>query len=799
MAIIAGVLVAAFVVAAYVVRTVPDGVVSLVGGPDGGIPRIGGLRLRFTPAPDTDPRYLRELAAKTEIKRIGDAYVLEFPGVAEEMAQELAEILASGGLRMHEALETDYARQIGPSGEVTVEEDDWVPDDGPRHENAYLRGPSPAALDGAIAAAKQRGWQQPPGTMILFERVEPLVNSDKQELYWRSYEVAAQVEIDGSMIADARSSFDPSTNRPIVLLDFTREGGKRFGDLTARITGRKLATVLGKRVYSAPIITEAIRGGRASITMGGSDPRDQERAAQMLVEVLRKGSLPVTGKVDASEWSPAPDVTTYEWLGRVVLGAIAGLGFGLVVFATIRLTRPHWGARPVKPEGGGTTPWRRILVTLAAPIVLLVGQRIVMPGVNGSDLDAVLADGVAKTPFSVLAIGITPILLAFFLVELVALAIPPLRWRRHDTLGRVRLGQAVATLAILLALVQGYTIAVNLESYGRFGMSGGFGGAFGFTDMVLVADPGWAFRIGVMATLVTGMLVLAIAAGMIREHGLGNGYGVLFVSGSVIELLRSYVADPGDIPELFKRDVPGLIAVVVIGAVTAATLRWRIGHGREPALRVPSSGVSPLGDSQALTYLIILASLLGLGADLSIAMMRVTELQSRPYVIFGLAIVTVPIWSWLFARPKLVPGMTNAGWLRATALSIVVLAAIAAIQWFAINTDDNSAAIVHAINIMIGTAVALDIRDDLRAHRQRLAPVAMLHQIQRAAIAERVLTDAGIPFHIHAGYLRTLFAFFGPFAPAIVMVPEVHATEARGKLTEASQITAPPRAVAKVD
>ncbi|HEY5937770.1 MAG TPA: hypothetical protein VIU61_24145, partial [Kofleriaceae bacterium] len=405
-AIIAGLLVAVFVGAAFCKRTVPDAVVSLVGGPEGGIARLGGLRLRFTPAADTDPRHLRELAETISVARVGDAFVLEFPGVAEDMAMDLAEILASGGLRMHEALETDYARQIGPSDEdeVEVEDDYWQAEDGSEHTNAYLRGPSPEALDRAIAAAKLRGWQPAPNTTILYEWVEPWPDAQRPEPFWRSYELVAEAELDGSMIADARFSFDPNMNRPIVLLDFTREGGRRFGDLTERISGRKLATVLGKRVYSAPIINGPIRGGRASITMGGSDHERQEREAQMLVEVLRKGSLPITGKVDASQWSPAPDISTYEWLGRIVLGAIAGLGFGLVAFVTIKLTRPRWGARPVLPEGGGTVPWRRVAVTALAPLALVVGSHVLIPGVDSAVLDHLIPGG-DTTHFSVLALG----------------------------------------------------------------------------------------------------------------------------------------------------------------------------------------------------------------------------------------------------------------------------------------------------------------------------------------------------------------------------------------------------------
>jgi len=54
----------------------------------------------------------------------------------------------------------------------------------------------------------------------------------------------------------------------------------------------RLATILDDKVKSAPTIENAIRGGRASITMGGSDPVRMEKERDDLVAVLKTGSLP---------------------------------------------------------------------------------------------------------------------------------------------------------------------------------------------------------------------------------------------------------------------------------------------------------------------------------------------------------------------------------------------------------------------------------------------------------------------------------------------------------------------------
>ncbi|NJM91061.1 MAG: hypothetical protein HC863_02010 [Myxococcales bacterium] len=79
-----------------------------------------------------------------------------------------------------------------------------------------------------------------------------------------------------------------------------------FGDLTAQVVGKKVATILDDRVKSAPIINGAIRGGRASITMGGSDPQRQERDANDLVGVLKTGSLPAPLKEASVRLASAP-------------------------------------------------------------------------------------------------------------------------------------------------------------------------------------------------------------------------------------------------------------------------------------------------------------------------------------------------------------------------------------------------------------------------------------------------------------------------------------------------------------
>jgi preprotein translocase subunit SecD len=154
----------------------------------------------------------------------------------------------------------------------------------------YLFGDKDLAVKGLVESDPT--FKVPDDHQIGFELEEPPADTKDSRPYWRTYYLDRAVRLTGTGITNEQPSYDPNTGRPIVLLDFNRSGSRVFGDLTAQIVGKKLATILDDRVKSAPIINGAIRGGRASITMGGSDVRRQEHERDGLVNVLKSGSLP---------------------------------------------------------------------------------------------------------------------------------------------------------------------------------------------------------------------------------------------------------------------------------------------------------------------------------------------------------------------------------------------------------------------------------------------------------------------------------------------------------------------------
>ncbi|HTL32980.1 MAG TPA: hypothetical protein VL326_07640, partial [Kofleriaceae bacterium] len=426
------------------------------------------------------------------------------------------------------------------------------------------------------------------------------------------------------------------------------------------------------------------------------------------------------------------------------------------------------------------------------------------PAVNDVELSHV--GNMSASLSSVIALGVMPILSAFVLVEVVALAVPRLRWRRHDAKGRIRLRQAVAVLALLFALVKGYFFARYLEHASMYGAE-------------IAARPGRGFELLTMVTLAAGTMLLATLAGIISVHGLANGYAVLLVSDWLLDAARPLLSEDHAFPAYFDRTrLFGIATLGVMMLLAWFALRWRIrGAGRELELRLPSSSVSPVADAASIPALVAALATIGVTGVRWLDAIRGSMLLSAAIVI-----VFAVWWSWLFARPTLLERAamqagfappSRAAWWRATLVSCGLLVAVALLGLLALGTDywnNNLRGLpytnryLHASMIadpamaLIATAVLLDMVAGARAHRERLVPVAELHQIQRAAIAERVLSAASIRCYIHAANVRTLLAFFGPWAPAVVMVPEASARDAADKLDGAlrePRATLPPARV----
>lgn len=781
----AGALAAMYLFAIFLVQPVPGRIIRLFGVPTDDVGRRGGLVMQWRPPAGADLGAVESRFAAREhgarIKRTGDVYVVTVPGVGREDAAIVAGRIAQGGggLRFHEVIETPKMQELARLLELPMtgatpldlEIDQWRPEDGSvTHTDYYLISSSREAIDAALQKVASLGWMLPPGTHIAFEHIEWTPETPPS---WRTYVLADQSELDGESIANAEGTYDPNTNRPLVLLDFDREGGEKFGELTDRIVGRKLAIVVDGQVKSAPIINGKIMGGRASITMGGSDPQTEEHERDLLLATLRGAGLPAGGEVLSADWKPPGDTQPKVWSARLLISIGGGLLVGLIAWAIIRALRPTRRRGPARGEG--RMPWSRILVTLTGPLAIYIASKIPVLGIDYDEL-AEVAGPEASGMLNIGLLGLSPVIASYILVEIVALVIPGWRRRRHaGTDARAPLRQAVVALTFALLMFQSWTIMKYLESLGRgFGMSELSG-----TDRMLL-----------VGSLVAGTALFAGVAKLIRHHGLGNGFGVLLASAWILGAGVPWLK----LPPLVSADhVIGGATLVVVALPIAIALGWRVGAVGEATLRIPTSGLSPISDAGGLVVVLALLGTLPLPGMTMNVVDGIQYIAEHTTLSVVLLVGMTVLWSTAFAAPRvtrslaarvgLSPVSSRTFW-RGTALSAAVLLFLLGPSLLPGYASSYYKSLANPLTIGVIVALGLDVFDDLRARRFALEPAWSLQQAQHADLVAHDLASAGIPFHLASSNLRTLFAFFAPFVPIDVLVPAEHVPAARVRIAE---------------
>lgn len=129
--------------------------------------------------------------------------------------------------------------------------------------------------------------------------------------------------ISGDQIQDASASQNQRGIGYVVDLQFKSAAANTWADFTAAHIGTQTAFTLDSQVVSAPMIQEAIPGGRTQIS--GGDPPFTAATAKQLANVLKYGSLPLS--FEASE---AQTVSATLGLTSLRAGLIAG-AIGLIL------------------------------------------------------------------------------------------------------------------------------------------------------------------------------------------------------------------------------------------------------------------------------------------------------------------------------------------------------------------------------------------------------------------------------------------------------------------------------------
>lgn len=181
---------------------------------------------------------------------------------------------------------------------------------------------------------------------------------------------------------------------------------------------------------------------------------------------------------------------------------------------------------------------RRLLVTFLLLAVYRIGAHVPTPGIDAAALAGFfnkaqgnllgLVDmfaGGALRRMSVFALGIMPYISASIILQLLTVVVPTLeKLSKEGEQGRKKIVQWTRYGTIVLAVVQGFGIAVGLEN-----MAGPGGGG-------IVINPGFGFKLLTVITLAAGTAFIMWLGEQITERGIGNGISLIIFSGIVAGL-----------------------------------------------------------------------------------------------------------------------------------------------------------------------------------------------------------------------------------------------------------------------
>ena len=213
---------------------------------------------------------------------------------------------------------------------------------------------------------------------------------------------------------------------------------------------------------------------------------------------------------------------------------------------------------------------RRLLFTAALLAVYRVGVHVPTPGIDGGALKSFfdsmqgtifgvvnMFTGGAMEQLSVFALGIMPYISASIIIQLLTVVIPHLeQLKKEGEQGRKKITQYTRYGTVVLSIIQGFGIAVGLES-----MQSPTGAA-------VVFNAGWSFRLMTVITLTAGTAFIMWLGEQITERGIGNGISLIIFAGIVARL-------PGAIGNTFRlmsQDEMSIFTVVILTVVMLAVI-----------------------------------------------------------------------------------------------------------------------------------------------------------------------------------------------------------------------------------
>ena len=207
--------------------------------------------------------------------------------------------------------------------------------------------------------------QMLPANIKLMYTASPEARTESGEEIYYLLGVRDESEMTGEVIEDARVDFNQMTNAPEVTMVMNSEGARTWARLTGANVGKQVAIVLDGVVYSYPVVSERITGGRSQISGLGS-----QEEAQDIVTILKSGALPAPVEI-VEERTVGPS------LGRASIRAgFMSVMIGLLIVALFMIAYYR--------TGGIVADMALILnIIFILGILAGFGATLTLPGIAG--------------------------------------------------------------------------------------------------------------------------------------------------------------------------------------------------------------------------------------------------------------------------------------------------------------------------------------------------------------------------------------------------------------------------------
>ena len=180
----------------------------------------------------------------------------------------------------------------------------------------------------------------------------------------------------------------------------------------------------------------------------------------------------------------------------------------------------------------------RVLFTIVILAIYRLGTFVPLPGIDPEQLQTLMEGnqkgllgmfnvfaGGAVSRMAIFALGIMPYISSSIIVQLLTGVSEYFKnLKNQGENGRKKITQITRYGTVLLGTVQGYGLAVGLESSAN-----------------LVINPGIFFKISTVTTIVAGTIFLMWLGEQITQRGIGNGISLIIFSGIVAEIPRALV------------------------------------------------------------------------------------------------------------------------------------------------------------------------------------------------------------------------------------------------------------------